>query len=630
MKEQKRKLKSALTIGFILALVLAAMPILAGAPAAADSGPIKPLDSADYPMTAAQQQAQQLALASKPVQDYAKGHRAEVFTILPFRDPYQPAYDACRDGTCYKVDIFDFDQEATVSAIVHTGGNAVIDAWMTPASHPLITPALYARAQEIIQNDPDVVAALGYRPTAAQTRLMDGNNLSTRCVNGRLCAGATFTTDSGSVWVLVDLHEERIEKLWWEDKQVDFEQHSNQNNPKPEIAPQDCGSTIHVVRDGWDLSYLTTPTDGLEVTNVMWNNNGVNQPVATRMKLMEWHARYPSGSGYRDYIGCGGGAGGGFPIYPYGATQVRNLYNSLNQLNGFSVVQDFRMSNWGSTCNYRYEEHFEFFLDGRFRVKTGAYGRGCGNAQLSEATYRPVVRIDVAVAGDANDTFSVWDGSQWATQSTEGWWLQDANSLYTPEGYRYRMMDGSGFGYYIEPGRKQYNDYSTGDNAYTYLTVFRTSEGDGDTGALPNTGCCNTDYQQGPHTWVDGENTVGQNLVMWYVPASATITTWAVNNGYGTRQYCWTDNTSTYWPCFSGPMFVPTTASACSMFDFNCDLAVDTNDVTAGASHWNCMQGDACYSSQYDLDHDLDVDIRDVMVDAAHWNCAIGQSCYRN
>lgn len=627
MVERKNHFKAALSVGLAVAVLLALFAVQASPPAMADSGPIKPLEQTERPLTAQQQQAQRLALASLPVQRYAQGARAEVFTILPFRDPFVPAYDACSDGTCYQIDIFDFDQAATITAIVHVAGDRVLDAWLTPASHPLITPALYQRAVEIIQNDPDVAAALGYRPTAEQTRLMDADDANTRCTAGRLCAGATFMTDSGAVWVLVDLHEERIERLWWEEKPYDMR--SNQINPRPEVAPEDCGVTIPFTRDGWSLNYRTTPTDGLEVTDIAWTLGGVTRPVATRLKLMEWHARYPAGTGYRDYIGCGGGAGGGFPIYPYGNTQIRDLYDTAEQYIGFAVVQDFRMSNWTADCNYRYEQYFEFYTDGRYRVKTGAYGRGCGNNQLSEATYRPVVRMDVAVLGDAGDTFALWNGSQWVDQATEGWWLQ--GGPYTAEGYRYRIMDGSGFGYYMEPGQGQFGDYGTGDNAYTYLTVHRASEGDADFGALPNTGCCNTDHQQGPHTWVDGENVLSQNIVLWYVPASETITTWAVNNGFGDRQYCWTDSAFQTWPCFSGPMFTPNTAEACSPLDFDCTFTIDSADITAVASHWNCVDGEpsACYQAQFDLDNDGDIDIADVLLGASHWGCTLGDACYR-
>ncbi len=619
-------LRVASAAGLIFSLLLLASLFLASAPAAAQGGPIQPLEQTERPLSAQQQRAQQLALASAPVQRYVQGSRAEVFTILPFRDPFVPAYDACSDGACYQVDIFDFQQQATITAIVHLGSDQVLDAWLLPGAHPLIPPALYQRAVEIIQNDPDVQAALGYRPTAAQTRLMDPSNADTLCSGGRLCAGATFVTDSGAVWVIVDLHEERVEKLWWEEKPYDIR--SNQIDPKPEAPPEDCGVTLHLARDGWNLDYRTTGSDGLEITNVTRNLGGVDRPVATRIKTMEWHARYPTGTGYVDYTGCGGGAGGGFPIYNYGATQVRDLYDNANTLIGFAVVQDFRMSNWTADCNYRYEQHFEFYTDGRFRVKTGAYGRGCGNNQLSEATYRPVVRMDLAVFEDAANTFSGWDGSQWVIRNTEGWWLQ--GGPYTAEGYLYRIVhENSGFGYYMEPGQGQFDDFGTGDNAYTYLTLQRASEGDGDTAALGT--CCSTDHQQGPHVFVNGENVRNKNLVLWYVPASATITTWAVNNGYATRQYCWTDSTTQVWPCYSGPMFTPNTAESCSPLDFDCSFNIDSVDLTALASHWNCVAGEpsACYEARFDLDGDQDIDIGDVLMGASHWGCVLGNACYR-
>ena len=629
MAEQKNRFKAALTVGLVLAFLIATFALLASPAAVADTGPIKPLQQTERPLTAQQQQAQRLALASAPVQRYVEGARAEVFTILPFRDPFVPAYDACSDGSCYQVDIFDFDQAATITAIVHVGGDQVLDAWLTPASHPMIPPALYQRAVEIIQDDPDVQAALGYRPTPEQTRLMDPSNAETICTAGRLCAGATFMTDSGAVWVIVDMHEERIEKLWWEEKPYDLI--SNQIDPKPEVAPEDCNSTIHLARDGWNMDYRTTGSDGLELTSITHSLGGVELPVATRLKLMEWHARYPSGSGYVDYTGCGGGAGGGFPIYNYGNTQVRDLFDVAEDYIGFAVVQDFRMSNWTAACNYRYEQHFEFYTDGRFRVKTGAYGRGCGGGQLGEATYRPVVRMDLAVFDDAGNTFSTWDGSQWVIQNTEGWWLQ--SGPYTSEGYLYRIMhENTGLAYYMEPGQGQFGDFGTGDNAYTYLTLQRASEGDADTGALGT--CCNTDYRQGPHTFVNGENVRNKNLVLWYVPASTTITTWMVNNGYGTRQYCWTDGTSsnpTTWPCFSGPMFTPNIAEVCSPLDFDCTLTIDSSDIAVVASHWGCVEGEpsACYQAELDLNSDGAIDIIDVLRSASHWGCDLGDACYQ-
>jgi hypothetical protein len=624
MKKQRNR--SRIVVVLALSVLAAAFVAVAAIthPALAQSQPIRALSTTDQALTSEQQQAQSLAIASPVVRDYVGDSRGEVFQVFSFNDPYDPAYKACADGTCRQVDIFAFDQLATVTAIVHLGSDKVIDAWLVPNSHPLINPRLYNRAVEIIQNDPDVEAALGFVPSVEQIRLMDGENTTTECKGARLCAGVPFFVDSGAVWVLVDLHDETIEKIWWAAKPYNV--NSPQDNPIAERIPEDCGTTIHVAREGWNLDYRTTPTDALEITNLTFDVNGTPQQVATRLKLAQWHARYTPTGGFRDYTGCGGG-GGGYAIYPYGNTQIRTLYDHLNNPIGFEVVQDFRMSNWGAHCNYRYEQHFEFYQDGRYRVKAGAYGQGCGDNMQEEATYRPVMVMDVAVDGDAGDTLSLWDGAQWVDQATEAWWLQSAP--YTTEGYRYKIADQNGVGYYVEPGQGQFDDFGTGDNAYMYLTLHRASESDGDLPLLPGSSCCNSDYRQGPHSYTNGEAVANQNITLWYVPASATITTWMVNNGFGDRQYCWTENTSTTWPCYAGPMFVPTTQNQCSPLDFDCDFTIDAFDIAAVANHWGCVAtGDTCYESQYDLNSDLAIDIVDVLIDASRWGCQLGDACY--
>lgn len=588
---------------------------------AATDGPITPLDPAEQAMTAQQQAAQTTAVASSRVQARVAGHRAEVFEVFPFYGPYAPGYRACSDGGCYQVDIYDFDRNATVTAIVHQG--LMLDVFEVPNTFPLINKRLYNRAVELIRASADVEAALGFAPAVSQIGVMDQHNMGTQCDGGHLCAGTTFFTDSGTVWVLVDLTEDKIAKIWWSERPQDLR--SSAYSLRPQEAPTDCNTTIHVNRNGWNMDYRTTPTDALEITNLTFDVNGAPQTVATRMKLIEWHAHYPGNWGYRDYTGCGGG-GGGFPIYPYGVTQVRNLLDLNNSIIGFAVVQDFRMSNWGASCNYRYEQHFQFFDDGRFRVVSVSYGQGCGNNTDQEATYRPVVRIDIAIKGDSNDTLALWDGAQWADQATEGWWLQGAP--YTPEGYRYRVMDQSGTGYYIEPGRGQFNDGGTGDNAWLYVTQHKTSEGDADMPAIGQ--CCTGTYVQGPEQFINGEAVNNQNIVLWYVPQSETITTWRHNLPPYPTQYCWTDNVNETWPCFSGPMFVPTTLVACSPYDLDCNHTVDTNDLIAVASHWNCAEGaqETCYEARFDFNNDSFVDIKDIGMNAARWGCDLGEVCY--
>lgn len=616
------------SIALVLVFVaLVAVPVYS-APATpsqpAASGPTTPLNPADQTLTTEQMDAQSLAIADAGVQAELGAGRTEVFEVFPLFGPYAAEWAACASSACYQVDIYNFDSLATVTAIVDQGAGQVLDAWRIDGVFPLINKRLYNRAVEIIQQSPDVEAALGFVPEPNQILLMDQVNPKTQCDGSRLCAGATFYSDSGALWVLVDLVDEQIEKIWWADRPQEL--NSSLFNSLPKREPEDCDTTIHVARQGWNLDYRTTPTDALEITSVTYNVGGVDRPVATRMKLVEWHAFYPGPWGYRDYTGCGGG-GGGFAIYPHGDTQVLDI-SSGDTVIGFEVVQDFRMPNWGTSCDYRYEQHFQFFDDGRFRVVTGAFGQGCGDNQFNEATYRPVVRMDIAVDGDAGDNFAVWDGANWADQTTEAWWPQGAP--YTAEGYRYRVTDQSGVGYYIEPGQGQFGDAGTGDNAYMYLTQHHASEGDADL-PLILPGGFPSDYQQGPHQYVNNETVNNQNIVLWYVPQSRTITTYEHTLPPYPAQYCWTDNTSNYWPCWSGPMFVPIPETACSMYDVNCDDTIDANDIAAVAAAWPCsILNLGCYNPAYDFDQNNAIDIVDAMAVASRWGCIQGDACYAN
>jgi hypothetical protein len=78
-------------------------------------------------------------------------------------------------------------------------------------------------------------------------------------------------------------------------------------------------------------------------------------------------------------------------------------------------------------------------------------------------------------------------------------------------------------------------------------------------------------------------------------------------------------------------MFTPNTAELCSPLDFDCTLTIDSNDITAIASHWNCVEGEpsACYEDRFDLDNNGRIDIADLLMSASHWGCNWGDACYR-
>jgi hypothetical protein len=109
--------------------------------------------------------------------------------------------------------------------------------------------------------------------------------------------------------------------------------------------------------------------------------------------------------------------------------------------------------------------------------------------------------------------------------------------------------------YYVEPNRGQFNDNSRGDNAYTYITKYKPEEGEQD--MLTIGPCCNNNYEQGPEKFMENENVSNTEIVLWYVPQMK-------NDGRPGKEYCWAEAsikngvyTTTTYPCFVGPMFVP-------------------------------------------------------------------------
>ncbi len=490
--------------------------------------------------SALQRVAQELALSDTRVMQHTSGRRAEVFGVRDLLGQYTARSSECATAVCYQVEIYNFDDNATILAIVNTDSGEVLDVLRQPGVQPGINKRLADRAIEIAINAPEVIAALGYRPSREGVTPVAGGLANSVCDQGHLCAAPTFNTGDRFLWAVVDLTTETLVGTTWTDVIPD------QPDTFIPTLPQSCTTPGSVNRAGWSLEYGTTGTDGLRVHSISYN--GV--PVATNIKLVEWHADYGS-SGYVDYTGCGGG-GGGFHISPYGQTQVLNLLNPQGQVVGFEVVQDFRMGNWGTNCNYRYDQRIQFFNDGRFRVVSGAYGKGCG----TNATYRPVVRVDIAVNDSANDSFATWNGTEWQTHTSEFWQLQAAP--YTAEGYRWLVYDISGDGYYLEPGQGQFGDGGRGDFAYIYVTLHKPEEGDTDLGSIGT--CCFDDHRQGPHNFVNDETILNQNIVIWYVPQMVT----EVNEPQNIY-YCWTrqgePNPITY-PCFAGPMFVPNNLTA--------------------------------------------------------------------
>ncbi len=520
----------------------------------------------------AQELAQDLALSDPRVQDLTIGRPSEVFGVREVGAHFGPDNAACAVNACWQVEIYNFDEDATVTAVIDVDTPQVLAVYHQPGVHPGINARLIDLAKEIAFEDPAVIEALGFSPTSADMAPVDAGLVDSVCETGHLCVSPTFNLDGEILWAVVDLTEGRLAGLARTERRPD-----PPGNAEAFVG-LDCPVPGSIDRSGWSVYYEVAATDGLRVYNVTYQNI----PVITSSKLVEWHVDYGD-SGFEDVTGCGGG-GGGFPIFPYGETEIFDLVDGGLNVVGFEVVQDFRMNQWGNFCNYRYDQRFQFFNDGRFRVVSGAYGKGCG----TEAVYRPVVRMDLAVHGDAADTFYRWSGAEWTVIPIEDYFVPYPEAGHGPheatgEGYNWIVSDDSGAGYYVEMSTGQFDDGGRGDDPFVYVTKHNPAEGDTDIGVIGD--CCFDDHRQGPEGFLNGESVQGENLVLWYVPQLVT-------DGDPGSYYCWTvsgePNPETY-PCWAGPMFIPFDQTITADFDHDGPAGVGetvafTNTSTSLAS----------------------------------------------
>lgn len=505
------------------------------------------------------QQAQALAMQHADFVRFTRdaqtgeAFRNEIMTVrkaLP--GDFNGSAGPCAQVTCYRVEMYSHFHNASTIAFVDVGARKVLGISRQNYTQPDLPPRMIALANAIAEASPEVKAALGEdagrkRPDKAEfkTALKDS-----RCERSHhLCVAPTFVFEDDALWAIVDLTEGKLVGTRWTElgssgPPIVVTERSLEN----ETTFRNYCEKVNTLQQGdWEMEYVITGSDGLQLSKVKYQG----QQVIKNAKLLDWHVSYSSrdGFGYSDAIGC--------PMFSaavviaYDGPKTEPIMQNGEEV-GFAVVQDFRQPPWPTPCNYRYVQRFEFYKDGRFRVAQADLGRGCG----TDGTYRPVARIDLDAAGAGQaETVAEWDGSQWVNWDKEQWRLQD-EAAFTAEGYQYRVTGKDGKGFYIEPGRGQFGDGGRGDHAFSYFSVYKPEEGEQDMVTLGS--CCNTDYRQGPETFIEpAEQLAEQDLVLWYVPQMK-------NDGAPGSEYCWADTrvkegvqNIEVWPCWSGPMFIP-------------------------------------------------------------------------
>lgn len=501
--------------------------------------------------------AQELALQDPTIQtdlrasDTGAPLRTEVFGVYPLHpSDLTDKTAACQQVTCYRVELFNFAYNLTTIAFVDVSNKQVLDVIRSSDMQPDIPPALTRLAVAIAINAPEVIESLGVQPDAAAAMMASTKTAlsQTHCERSRhLCVAPTFVSGERALWAIVDLTTGALVGVRWTNVGAVPGPAVSEKQLQDEVVARDyCDKVNTLTRDGWQLDYVITSSDGLRINNVRFAEQLRFDSVA----VVDWHVSYSTreGFGYSDAIGCPTFSQA--VVVAFNGPTVTDITQN-GQTVGFALTQDFRSELWPLPCNYHYQNRYEFYTDGRFRPVMINLGRGCGN----DGWYRPVLRI----AFSGNMSFATWTGSDWQTWEAEQW--QGPSNLVDPGGYGFRVTSTDGQGFTIAPGLGQFGDGGRGDNPYTYVTRRHPDRNEGDVDLITIGSCCETHHEQGPEKFIDTppEPLVDTQLVFWYVAQMK-------NDDQPGQQYCWAETviengiyTPKIYPCAAGPLLAPVT-----------------------------------------------------------------------
>ena len=485
----------------------------------------------------------------------------------------EKAQKICQVNVCYQAEKYNFVSNATTRAIVDVNNMKLLFIEQYPNMQADISLRLTRMAQDIALHAPEVKKELGFTPRKQDITMANvrGSMKESPCENtSHLCVAPTFTDHKKeqALWAVVNLTELRFAAAKWAGlgkttTPACISERSLQNRY---IMKNFCQKNTLLEKNGWRINYRLTGSDGLEIRDVSFRG----QKVLRSAKIVDWHVSYQQKGakkldtttqtyiegrevefirgeddaylfGYNDAMGC--------PMFstsvvlPFNGPQVKEL----NTSDGFMLTQDFRNAKWPMACNYRYENRFEFYDDGSFRVVGVNKGRGCGD----NAIYRPVMRIDMDI--DTKETFWKMDNAVWQRVKYE---FKEKVLDTKPYSYKITSSTAAAKGYYIESNYGQFKDKSRGDNATLFVTTFKPDEGDKDLLTLGS--CCKLDEEGVERYSEDNASIVEEDLVLWYVPRIR-------NDAREGHEYCWADTVIgedgnlqiKVWPCTVGPKFIP-------------------------------------------------------------------------
>lgn len=476
--------------------------------------------------------------------------RNEIFNVYRARPQEVPPQ--FQNSEIYKVELYNYALNLATTALVDITSGTTVSVSTVPQSQPDIPGYLKELALKIAVNSKEVSEALGYKPGEEEALMANTKTAlnNTRCEQSmHLCVAPTFIKGDKALWAIVDLTDHRLVGVRWTNTGTTGgpQRISERKLKFDKIMECYCKQVTKLEKQDWKLNYVLTTSDGMRISEVTYKD----KLVINNAKIVDWHVSYSNtdGFGYSDAVGC--------PEFSQAAViavtdpRVSDIVEN-GKVIGFALEQNFSSEQWPLPCNYNYLQRYEFYKDGRFRPIAASLGRGCGN----NGTYRPVTRI--SMAGDKN-TVSEWTKTDWVPWAKEQWKLQTIQTPYTREGYQYKIADTNGVGFFIEPGKGQFNDGDRGDNAYLFVTKLHADRDEGENDLVTIGPCCNNDHRQGPEKFIEPspEAIENKSLVLWYVPQIK-------NDDTKGREYCWAESylengayKTRVFPCMSGPMFVP-------------------------------------------------------------------------
>ncbi len=463
----------------------------------------------------------------------------------------------CDDTECYEATKYNFATDTTTKAIVDVDNREVLSVSRYPSSKPDISLRLKRIAQAITLNAPEIEREVGaIKSKDISMANVKGSLVGSICEkSSHLCVAPTITDHhkQRALWAIIDLTDLKLVAAKWagvgkSSTPACISERVLQNR---HIMQEYCKKETTLRRGSWSLRYRLTLSDGLEVRDVSFNGTSMVKSA----KIVDWHVSYKQLSsqlldeqteayigsrrvefvevddgylfGYNDAMGC--------PMFStsvvlaFNSPQVRDLLDERGERVGFYLVQDFRNPKWPLACNYRYENRFLFYDDGRFATVGVNIGRGCGESAL----YRPIFRIDLASSGETLHRLS--DSAILHTEQT----IRDLPDYKTP----YQVKSDSTT-YSISLLRSDNKINST-----THITTFKESEGDIDLLTLGS--CCDLD-NDGVEQFIDTDEPI-EDMVIWHVPRIKS-------SGEESKEQCWADtqlgSSGNFevqeWPCSVG------------------------------------------------------------------------------